>query len=176
MSEGPRIPPVVDPTPDQAVLLEKTLFPGVKAPLNVFATLAHHPHLLKRVNALGGLFMAHPTIPARDRELMILRVAVRCQCSYELAQHLVIGGACGLTEDELERIRLLDDRGWGEEDALLLSVVDALIDDDDIGDPQWALLARRFGDAQLLEVIFLVGFYRMIAGYLRSVRVAIDGG
>ena len=57
----PRIAPLTDPTPEVKELLDKTKIRQGPV-LNVFATLAHHPRLLKRFNVLGGLFLG------RDRK------------------------------------------------------------------------------------------------------------
>jgi 4-carboxymuconolactone decarboxylase len=177
MSGGePRIQRVSDPDADQADLLAKTLLPGHDEPLNVFATLAHHPQLLRRVNALGGLFMSTPSIPARARELAIIRVAVRCRSRYELAQHLPIGRAAGLSEDELDRAQCLEDGGWGAEETALLRAVDDLLERDVVDDARWEQLSLHYSTDQLLELLFLVGFYRMLAGYLRTVRVPLEAG
>ena len=44
--------------------------------MNIFSTLAHHPKLLKRWAAFGGTLLFGGRLPARDRELLILRTAV----------------------------------------------------------------------------------------------------
>ena len=53
------------------------------APLNIFGTLAHHPKLLKRWLVFGNHVLAESTLPARDRELLILRTGWRCRSPYE---------------------------------------------------------------------------------------------
>ena len=64
-------------------------------PLNIFGTLAHHPKLLKRWLVFGNHVLAKSTLPARDRELLILRTGWRCRAPYEWAQHVLIGRAVG---------------------------------------------------------------------------------
>lgn len=174
-AETPRIPPVDDPDPEQAELLAKTLMGPGGRPLNIFATLARHPRLLKRVNALGGLFMAHGSHSARDREIVILRTGFRVGSEYEWAQHVVIGRKAGLTDDEIERARRPERDGeWSDDDRLLLAVADELSENDDLSDATWEALTSRFEEAQILELIMMVGFYRMLGGYLRSVRVQVE--
>src|SRR5260370_22909657 len=65
MPPGPRIRPVAEPDPEVAEVLSKTLTDARGAPLNIFATLATHPRLLKPLNVLGGLFLAHGLLPER---------------------------------------------------------------------------------------------------------------
>ena len=169
---GPRIQPVMAPGHEERELLDKTLATPDGAPLNIFATLAHHPHLLKRFNALGGLFLAHGNLPPRDRELVILRVAWRTRSVYEFGQHTLIGRRCSLGDAEIAAVTRPPAEGeWAEEDRALLEFVDELIDTDAAGDDAWRAMAARWTQRQLLELVMLVGFYRMVAVFLNTVRV-----
>jgi 4-carboxymuconolactone decarboxylase len=173
---GPRIEPVAEPDDEQRGLLEKTLATPDGRPLNIFATLARHPRLLKRVNALGGLFMAHGSLPLRERELVILRAAFRSGSEYEWGQHVLIGRRAGLADEEIERVARTGADGWTEEEQALLDAVDELHARDELSDGTWERLARRWTPEQLLELVMMIGFYRMMAGYLRSVRVEPEPG
>lgn len=169
----PRIRPVSDPDAEQSELLSKTLLTDNGRPLNLFATLAHNPKLLKRFNALGGFFLRHGALPARERELVILRVAARTGSRYEYAQHLVIGGRVGLSTEESERTRGPLD-AWTGDDRTLMQFVDEMIDSDGAAVSTWDTLAERFGNDQLLELALLVGFYRMLAAFLIVVGVEVE--
>lgn len=175
METSPRIPPADDLTPEQTELLAKTMMGSDGRPLNIFLTLARHPLLLKRVNALGGLFMAHGSLPARDREILILRTGFRVGSEYELAQHIGIARRVGLTEHELERIRLPSaDEEWPRDERVLLAVADELCAENDITAETWRELSGRYTSEQVLELVMMVGFYRMLGGYLRSARVQVE--
>lgn len=169
----PRIAPVDDPDAEQAELLSKTLLTEDGRPLNVFATLARNPRLLKRFNVLGGFFLRHGGIPARERELVILRVAARTGSEYEFAQHLLIGAEAGLSAEEMDRTRGSLD-AWAGDDSTLLHFVDEMIDSDGAEVSTWDALTERYSDGQMLELTLLVGFYRMLAGLLNVVGVEIE--
>ena len=66
--------------------------------LGIFATLAHHPKLLKRWTVFGSHVLYKSTLPARERELLILRIGWLCRAEYEWAQHVGIGKRAGLTD------------------------------------------------------------------------------
>jgi 4-carboxymuconolactone decarboxylase len=175
LTDTPRISPVEEPDAEQRELLEKTLIGPDGRALNIFATLAHHPRLLKRVNALGGLFMAHGSLSARERELVILRAAFRAGSEYEWAQHVVIGRKAGLTDAEIERVRDVEgDGAWTDSERTLLHVADELHADGDLSDATWSALLESHTPEQALELIVMIGFYAMLAGYLRSVRVQVE--
>lgn len=170
----PRIPPLTDPGPEVAEILDKTrVRPG--PPLNIFATLANHPRLLKRFNVLGGLFLGRGLLPARERELVILRTGWLTHCEYEFAQHVVLGRAAGLGDDEIRRVTG-DGDGWSPDDAALLRLADEIHGTRDVSDDLWRELAGRWSQAELLELVALAGFYGMVSGLLNAVRVQLEPG
>ena len=69
--------------------------------LNIFRTLAHHPKLLKRWRVFGGHLLYNSSLPARERELLILRIAWLQRGEYEWGQHSQIGKDAGLTDVEI---------------------------------------------------------------------------
>lgn len=144
-------------------------------PLNLFATLAHDPQLLRRVNALGGYFPRHGRLDPRTRELVILRTAARTGCAYETHHHTGPGAQAGLSSGELVAI---DDPGrqhdWGPRDRALLAFVDALLEHHCVGDSAWHALDEHFDRHDRLELLILVGFYAMLGGMLNTVEVELD--
>ena len=172
---APRILPAGSPGPEAAETLAK--LPSLDGrPLNIFATLAHHPLLLRRFTALGGVFLALNQLPAREREIVILRVAWRTGSVYEFGQHTRIGLASGLGEEEVVRVAREGDDGWDPADAALIAAVDELQAADRVGDDTWAELSGRYTEAELLELLALIGFYRMTAGILNSAGVEPEAG
>lgn len=172
---APRIAPVTEPDDEQRELLSKTLLGPDGTFLNVFATLAHLPHLLRRVNALGGYFFVKGGIEVREREIVILRTASYIGSEYEIGQHRWIGAKAGLTPEEIEAS--LDpkaDHDWSEDDAALLHFCDELLATDTVSDATWDRLAGRYGDTQRAELLVLVGYYRMLGGVLNGLRVELD--
>lgn len=172
----PRIPPVRQPDAEQSAALAKTMFTPDGEPLNIFATLAHVPKLMQRFNALGGYFMVHGRIAARDRELAILRTAAHARCDYEVAQHRRLGREAGLAEDEIVRVLDLQNlpASFDSADVALISFVDELIETGSVSDDAWNALDDRFDEIDRMELLLLVGFYRMVAGFLNGARVDIE--
>jgi alkylhydroperoxidase family enzyme len=170
-----RIAPLTGYGDDLAGVLAKTLASPSGKPFNLFTTLAHHPRLLARFNMLGGLFMAHNELPDRERELVILRVAARTASTYEWGQHVPLARKAGVTEAELRRIAE-DGTGWDDADHAVLELTDAMLDGGAVSDELWARLARGHTESQLLELLMLPGFYRMLAGVIDAVGIELDDG
>ncbi len=148
-------------------------------PLNIFALLAHHPKLLKRFNLFGGFLLNKGLVPAREREIVILRVGSNAGSVYEFGQHTVIGGEAGLSGQEITALAsasCLDDHPWADPDRDLICMADELCADDCVSQLTFARLAHHWDDAQLVELVLCAGFYRMVAGLLNTMEVPLDDG
>jgi alkylhydroperoxidase family enzyme len=176
---APRIEPIDldDVTDDE---LRSTLAGALTLdgrPLNIFGVLGHHPKLLKRFNLFGGFLLNKGLLPERERELVILRIGWNAQAVYEFGQHTVIGRRCGLTDDEIDALtKAPDDRDWNDGDLALIAMADELSSDDCVSDATWVDLAARWSEAELVELMVVAGFYRLVSGFLNSAGVQLDDG
>ncbi|HUR85152.1 MAG TPA: carboxymuconolactone decarboxylase family protein [Solirubrobacteraceae bacterium] len=143
-------------------------------PLNIFRTLARNEPLSRGFLSLGGHLLRGEGLPAREREIVILRTGWRAQSEYEFGQHAVIGQGVGLTSDEVARLADAGEGAWSDDDAALVAMVDELCDDDVVSDRTWAALAGRWSPEQLLELLVLAGYYRLVSGLLNSAGVALE--
>lgn len=145
--------------------------------LNIFTALANHPKLLKKWLVFGGHVLMGSTLPARERELIILRTGWRCRCAYEFGQHRIIGQSAGLTEDEIRRLTV-DEIGadWPERDRTLLRAVDRLVTDQRLDDDLWAALAADWSRQQIMDVVFAVGQYVLASMALNAFEIPLDEG
>ena len=53
-------------------------------------------------------------------------------------------------------------------------MVDELTEHDVVTDATWQQLSRRWSEPELLELLVLCGFYRLVSGMLNSVGVALE--
>jgi len=143
--------------------------------LNVLGMLAHHPELTTAFHTFNGHVLFATTLSVRQRELIVLRVAAVRGSDYEWAQHAVLAGDAGIAADEVARIADGPDApGWAPLDAALLRAVDELIAEATITDATWATLAAELDTKQLMDVIFTVGAYDVLAMALRSFGIELD--
>ena len=143
-------------------------------PLNIFLTLAKNPGLYDAFTKLGTHLLFKGGIPAREREIVILRVGWRSQSEYEFGQHTVIGQTAGLTDNEISRLAQAELDGWSDDDAALVRMADELCADDVVSDDTWRALGNRWKEPELLELLMLAGFYRLVSGLLNSAGVALE--
>jgi alkylhydroperoxidase family enzyme len=145
--------------------------------LNIYRTLVAHPKLLKRWGVFGTHVLYKSTLPARERELLILRTGWLCRSEYEWGQHVIIAKGCGVTDEEIERVKEgADADGWASFDAALLRAADELHFDSFISDETWEALSERFDTKQMIDAIFAVGQYHIVSMALNSLGVQLDDG
>lgn len=174
----PRIPPLQESewTDEQRQLLERAHRKG--GFYNLAGTMSRHPEASKRIGQLSAHVLGPTsTLPARDRELLILRTAWLCQAEYEWAQHVLIGRKAGLTDEEIARCRRGPDApGWAALDASLLRAADDLHEHQRIQDPNWEALAQTYSEQQMMDVVFAVGQYTLVAMAMNSFGTPLDEG
>jgi alkylhydroperoxidase family enzyme len=148
---------------------------GTDGPPHLFTTLARHPRLFRRWLRFAGALMPGGRLPRRDTELVILRVAVNCDCEYERRHHEHLGRRAGLDDADFARVgEGPAAAGWSEREAALLGAVDELHADRTISDALWSRLRERFTDAELIELCMLVGHYEMLAMTINGLRIQPD--
>jgi 4-carboxymuconolactone decarboxylase len=180
LPNGPRIAPI-DPStitdPEFLATLQKTLLREDGKPINIFGTLAHHPKLLDRFNRMGGFLLQKGLLPAREREIVILRVGWNSQSVYEFGQHTIIGERAGISSDEISALtKSANAHSWSTEDLALIALADELCSNNVVSDPTWAQLSTRWTEPELIEMVITAGFYRLVSGFLNTMGVQLDPG
>lgn len=171
----PRIAPLSDAelNDDQ----KEALKPFGNRVLNIFRTLVHAPKALTRFNEWGGYILSRRNdLPAREREIVILRTGFLCKSGYEWTQHVAIGKREGLTDDEIARIKKGAGAGWSAADAALILASDELHADQFITDTTWNELAKHFTQKQCMDVVFSAAQYTQVSMFLNTFGVQLDQG
>ena len=174
-----RISPLTDAeaTPEQASRLQLLVDRSGRA-INIFRTLVRQPNAYDAFMAWGGFILSKRNpLPPRERELVVLRTGYLCGSGYEWTQHVPIGLATGLTEDEIARIKIVDDDPeWSQPDGALLRATDELVRDHFITDNTWTALGEAFSDEQRMAVVMTCGQYTQVSMMLNSFGVQLDEG
>jgi 4-carboxymuconolactone decarboxylase len=142
--------------------------------LNLFKVLMHHPTLVRRWAVFAGHVLRKQTLPARERELLILRIGWLNQAEYEWAQHVEIAKREGVSEAEIESVKQGPAGPWSAEDAVLLQAVDDLYEHSVISDATWERLAKKYSTEQMIDLVFTIGQYNLVSWALNSFGVPLD--
>ena len=144
-------------------------------PLNIHALMANHPRLLDAWWDLRNYSVAGGDLEQRHCELAILRVAVNLDSWYEWASHVERGLACGLTLEEIERVKsgpAAD--GWDVRETALLTAIDNLVEHQAIAADTQKELGEHFTQQQVLDMVLLYGMYNTIACMIKTWGLALD--
>jgi alkylhydroperoxidase family enzyme len=145
--------------------------------VNALATLAQHPALARAFLGFNRHLQFASSLLDRLRELAILRIGWRCRSEYEWAQHVLLAREAGLSDAEIARIgHDAIDASWPRLEATLLHAVDELHRDAVIGQATWDELAAQLEPKQLMDLIFTVGTYQLLAQVFNSLGVQLDPG
>jgi AhpD family alkylhydroperoxidase len=158
-------------------LIVKAIARGARTgrPPNIFTTLARHRRLFRGWLRFAGTLMPRGSLPRRDTELVILRVAHNSDCGYEWLHHERLGRASGLSKEEIDRVRTGPEAPeWSPRQTLLLQAADELHERREISDELWEKLRDEFSEVELIELCMLIGHYEMLAMTIASLRIAPD--
>lgn len=169
----PRIPPLTESgrTPEQIAMLAD------RPDYNLYKTLAHHVELYNRWTPLGRSLLNGSRLPARDREIIMLRMGWLCQAEYEWSQHARIATAddIGMTDEEVERIASDPNSDkWTPFEKTLMVMVDELRYDAMISDATWSALSERYDTQQIMDAFFTAAQYQLVSMVLNSTGIQLD--
>ncbi|MFD0364646.1 carboxymuconolactone decarboxylase family protein [Nocardia sp. GCM10030253] len=183
----PRIPPT--PEPDWSD--EMTAFiaefrasaragkpkPGRQSGANLLGTLARYPALAKPFLVFNRHLLQGNSLSVAHRELLILRVAHLRGSDYEWAQHVLLAADAGHRPSDIARVAAGPEApGWQPIERILVRAADELLSDGTVTEPTWDALAAEFDERQLMDIVFTVGTYALVAMALRAFEVEPEPG
>lgn len=179
VGEEPRIAALADSEMDQAT---RTLVNEVRAAAGAppageipeyMRLLVKHPDYF-RCNMEAGAVLFRGRIPARDRELAVLRCGWLAGAPYEWGEHVKISKRYGVSDEEVERTTVGSDApGWSAHDAAIVRGVEELFRDYAMSDATWSELAKSWDEVQLIEFPAMVGQYIVTALIQNTLRARL---
>lgn len=139
---------------------------------NLVSTLVRHPKLAKAFLRFNFHLLYGSTLPARLRELAVLRLAHLTNCEYEWRHHVGMGREAGLTDDVIDGI--IGGDAADELDRAVLAAVDELHGGSIVSDPTWTTLSTHLDEHQLMDLVFTIGCYGALAMAINTFGVEPD--
>lgn len=143
-------------------------------PPAIFTTLGRAKGLYWGWLHFAARLMPFGSLPRRDSELVILRVAHQRSSAYEWAHHQRLGARVGVTDADLDALQQDSPDHWNDREAVLIDSADALLARSDLSDAEWTRLRDTLTERECVEFLLLVGHYDMLATTLRTLRVTPD--
>lgn len=183
MTGAPRLAPVTVADLDDEAIAQlraymgprgEPILRGEKDMPRIMAFLMNHPRLGTQYLHFGDTLMLDPELDPRLRELMVLRVAWRAGCEYEWLQHVRVAQKLGFTADEIAAVGGLAEIDWAPLDGLVLRAVDEMFDRFRLSDATWDALATHLDRREIMELVFGVGAYLVLAMAFNIFEVELD--
>ncbi len=166
-----RVPPL-DPkdfTAEQAELV------GDWTHLVFSRVVVRHPGAYRNFVPHIQAMIADATIPARDREIVVLRLLSLCGDTYELHHHRMIADLnTGMSGEEIEAAVAGQGDCLSDFDRLLIRAAEELLEDKVVGDDTWEKLGERYSIEQRMELVFLSGLYVTMAMLTKSFGMPLE--
>lgn len=137
-----------------------------------FGLLLHAPAVGGAVQELGAAIRYRGTLSDRQRELAILLVAAGTGSDFEWFAHVRVGLASGVSVAEMAAIA---EGTFAPDDALeaaLVAVCEAVLADRGVPEQDYAAHRAAVGEQRLVELVVLVGYYRLLASMLAYFEVS----
>ena len=170
-----RIEPAVPPYAAHVQQRFDKIMPSGLPPLVLFRTMARDDRLMERF--FGATLLDRGHLSLRERELTILRVCANNGSEYEWGVHVTaFSAAAKLTPTQVEQTRkpATDVPAWTAREQLFLRACDALQASCELPDPLWAELRAELSDEAILELLMLVGFYRLVSILTVGLRMPLE--
>ena len=142
---------------------------ALEGPFNAYL---YQPALGAALEALGVVIRYETSLTKREREIAILLTAAVHESAFEQYAHEAVGKQVGLSNNEIESLRLPDVGVFTDErERAVGDVVMALLRRGDLDDAEYSGAIGILGESLLFELIVLVGHYVTAAMQLRIFRV-----
>ena len=137
--------------------------------------MAHHPELARAYHTFNGHILFATSLSPRQRELAGPEGGRRASVGVRVEAAPALAADAGITAAEVSWVTEGPGApGWSPTERALISAVDELLADARVADATWEVLASTLDVEQLLDVIFTVGAYDVLAMALRSFGVPLD--
>lgn len=142
---------------------------------NSILLLAHHPELAKGWLTFNEDLSKGWALPNRLLEIGILRVAWNRQMEYEWVHHMLLGERLGFDTALYRAVQVgPDDPSWSDVERHVLVTAEQACHRQDIDDATWAGLAKHLDSKQMLELMFGIGSYVMLAWIFNSSGLEVE--
>jgi alkylhydroperoxidase family enzyme len=142
---------------------------------NVCRTLLHSPSAAAGFYGVLNALLFDNKVAARTRELIILRIGWRTGSEYVFCNHVHFSRELGIPDEDILGVR--DPQrchAYSKTDIAVLRLADELHEHAEVIPSTWAVLEKAFSSEELVELLLIVGFWRMAAGFVKSAKIPLE--
>jgi AhpD family alkylhydroperoxidase len=145
--------------------------------LNVYRALANAENVFTGWMVAGRAALTSPVLPARLRELVILRIGYVMNCPYEVAQHTAVARATGINDRDIVALGSESDWETGDFSGLervALRLTTELLTTRRVAAALFEEAHRALDSEGTVEVLMLINRWAGLALMLNALDVDVD--
>jgi len=158
--------------PEIAALFDKVFAQRGNVP-NMFRVMAHRPEIFATMQAHFAAVLNTGTVPAKLKELIIVRTSQLNQTPYCLASHTILARKLGWTDDQLLHLAEWQERGdfTPAEKAGLRLAETVTRDAHAVSDEQFAELRNYYSEGEIVELLCAIGLFNYFNRFNDALRM-----
>jgi len=139
--------------------------------LNLYRMLLHSPPVAEGWLAFLTAIRQKCNLPARVRELVIMRIAVLNAAEYEFQAHLPFAKKEGVTDAQVAALRTGDAASFAERERAALAYAESMTRAIRVPDDVFAAVRRHFAEREMVELTATIGAYNLVSRFLEALQV-----
>src|SRR3954469_4987243 len=166
--------PLIDPETTSGDI--RASFDRMPVKLNIFRMMAHAEANMIPAMRLGNSILHKQKLGAVNRELLILQIAQLEGGAYEWCQHGPIALGVGVTQRQIDGLEHgnYDDDAFNAAERALLAFSKEVVENIRVSEPVFAKMRKHFAEQEIVETIFAIGFYMMMARLTEATETDLD--
>jgi 4-carboxymuconolactone decarboxylase len=147
---------------------------GLIGPFNAFV---HAPAVGRRLSSLGRVLRFETSIDRRLLEVAIITVGARWKAEFEWWAHARMARKHGVADEVVDAIGRGDDPPFeADDERVVYTVARQLTAGGQLGQDAFAAAQRLLGDAGVVELVSLCGYYTLVSFLLNAFTVPLPPG
>jgi alkylhydroperoxidase family enzyme len=147
-----------------------------RRPVNFIRAFSNNPAVLEGMRQAGKVVWAL-SLDTRLKELAIIQVGYVTRAAYEYVHHLEIGTVLGVTDDDLQAIRLESAgqaSGLPPLDKAVLRATRELTLDLSISDETFAELEQHLSTEDIVSLVMVIGYYNSVVRCVAALHIDVE--
>ena len=147
---------------------------GLVGPFNAFV---HAPGVGRHLSALGATIRFGTSLERRLSELAIITVGARWKAEFEWWAHARMARRHGVPDAVVDAIALGEEPPFAADDErVIYAVASQLVESGRVGQDAYDAARELLGDAAMVELVSLCGYYTLVSFVLNAFDVPLPPG
>lgn len=143
--------------------------------LNLYRAIGHSPSSISSFIKLGNVLLNRAELPARLRELAILRIANLSKSEYEFRQHVPIATEVGINSQQIDEIDQWENsEAFSDEEQTILQYTDEVTNNVAVKDDTFVALQKYLSERSIVELTISIAYWGMIARVLVPLDIELE--